>query len=857
MLKIYDFSIDYVKNPTFVCCKNLRFGWKIESNKTNVLQKSFRILICGSKGVVFDSGITESNKMFDVSFENLTLNSKTDYTVTVTVIDNYGETAEYSQSISTEILPSEWNAEWIKPAVHITGWAPYLRTKFEVTGVKKAVMYACGLGCAEYLINGVRTDDYLIDPPSTNYDKIVYYRRFDVTDLLNEGGNALTVLLGEGFYSQSRVWGYDGQQYGNVCAKIRLDITLSDGTVKTVTTNTKDWKYKYSPITINNLYGGETYDCRLETPDFCDFNGSDLGWGEVIEDKTEKGVLTPCLIPPVKVVRELPAIEMHCASGKDDGAWIYDIGENVSGIAEFKLPRSPKGAVYVFRFAEATDPSGHLDFRSIGAFATQCIQQDIYICRGDTEGEVYRPRFTYHGFRYVEVTGFHDFSEGYGTVPKLSLVKGLQISTAFEQTANFKCSHEDLEHLYRIMNNTYISNYHGYPEDCPVREKCGWLGDAHLVCDWGLLNFDTTACYEKYLDDIRTTYEHYGEWRMVSPGLRACNEATPLWGCAQILIPYFLYKYSGDTNALKNNFDLMELWVKHELEISEDYVISEGFGDWIPPCKNSSPRRMPVPHSSTAIFYEICIRMEEICNIIKLSNAEYYKNLAEKIKESFNRHFYDADKHTYGYWGSNAVALATNLYPEGEYEALLNALVSLIKEDKYFMSTAIYGNKYLIPLLFREGYGDIALKCLFGREFASFGTMLDDGATTIYEALEAKGVSRDEGGHGSLNHPMHGAFLYFLTTELCGIKPKNAGFSKVEFSPSFTSEIDKIEADYNLISGKFSVKIQLETDRKICTLTIPAGVTCTVNISGDLTVDGVPYIKDTEIGSGKHEIIVK
>lgn len=857
MLQIYDFSIDYVKFPDLIKCKNLRFAWKLNSNNSDVLQKNFQLTINEENSLIFDSGIIESSQFFNLSFNELVLKTKTTYRFNLKVTDNCGDTASISHTATTEINEDEWDALWIKPSVHLSGWAPYLRTRFEVTEVKKATMYAVGLGCAEYYINGECINDYLLDPPSANYDKTVFYRMFDVTKNLKNGGNALAVLLGENFYSQSRVWGYEGASYGDVCLKLRLEITLNDGSVKVITSNTEDWKYKYSPITVNNLYGGETYDCRLETPDFANFESNDNGWGDVIEDITPKGVLTPCLIPPIKTIRELPAINYHSSSGKNDGAWIFDIGENIAGIAEFKLPRSPKGAVYVFRFAETLNESGHLDYRSIGSFATQCVQQDIYICRGDSNGETYRPRFTYHGFRYVEVTGFHDFTNGYGTQPELSLVKGVQVSTDFDCVADFKCSHESLNKLYKVMKNTYVSNFHGHPEDCPAREKCGWLGDAHVVCDWGLLNYDTTACYEKYLNDIRTTYESFGGWRQVSPGLRACEEATPLWGCAQILIPYFLYKYSGDTKAITENFDLMELWISHELERSDDYIISEGLGDWCPPCGNDSPRRIPVKHSSTAIFYEICIRMEEICKIFNIGNADYYKSLAEKIKESFIRNFYNFEKHSYGYWGSNAVALETGLYPDGEYSFLLNSIIKMIKNDDYFMSTAIYTNKYIVPLLFKNGYSDVALRFLFNNEHPSFETMLKDGATTVYECIEAKGVTERAKEMPSLNHPMQGGFLYFLTTELCGLKPLKAGYSQVEFSPSFSSEIKEVEAEYNLISGKISVKISENSDSHICELIIPTGVQCKINLKGKITVDNKPYIPETVLGSGKHHIIIK
>ncbi|MBQ6875401.1 MAG: alpha-L-rhamnosidase N-terminal domain-containing protein, partial [Lachnospiraceae bacterium] len=337
MLNIYDFSIDYVIHPTLIRTQNLRFGWKLASDRTNVLQKNYRIVISDESGVRADTGVVVSGALFDIRIPDLILSSRTDYTVKVTVTDNTGDTAEYAQTVSTEILPDEWEAEWIKPEKHIAGWAPYLRTKFEVCGIKKAVMYACGLCCAEYYINGVRTDDFMLDPPMTNYEKMVYYRRFEITDLLRDGGNALTVLLGEGFYSQSRVWSNNGLVYGDVCVKLRVEITLSDGTLRVITTNTDDWKSKYSPISSNNIYAGEIYDCRLETEGFADYDSSECGWDGVVCDETPKGILTPCLMPPVREIRRLPAKTVHCATGKEDGAWIFDLGENMAGIAEYRL----------------------------------------------------------------------------------------------------------------------------------------------------------------------------------------------------------------------------------------------------------------------------------------------------------------------------------------------------------------------------------------------------------------------------------------------------------------------------------------------------------------------------------------
>ncbi|MBQ8578175.1 MAG: family 78 glycoside hydrolase catalytic domain [Clostridia bacterium] len=858
MLKLYDFSIDYVKNPTLIRTRGLRFGWKPDSDQKDTMQTSYRITVTDEAGnTAFDTGTVSSDEYFDICPEDLALDSRTDYTVTVTVTDNHGECAALSHPVHTEILPDEWGGmQWIKPKKHISGWAPYLRTKFETKNVKKAVLYASGLGCAEYYINGTRIEDYVVDPPMTNYEKTVLYRAFDVTEYLCNGGNALCVLLGEGFYAQSRVWGWKGFVYGNECLAARLEITLDDGTKQVIVSDTEHWKYKYSPISSNNIYAGETYDCRLETPDFALYDGEEDEWGTVVADETPKGVLTPCLMPPVREIRRLPAKNVWCASGKDDGAWIFDIGENMAGTVEFHLPQSPRGAVYVFRYAENLTAARTLDVRSTGAFATQCIQQDMYISRGDAAGEVFRPRLSYHGFRYVEVTGIHDLSKGYGTMPRTEMLTGIQLSTDMKITATIRTPDADWNALLSVMQNTYQSNFHGLPEDCPAREKCGWLGDAEVVCNYGLLNYDSTASYEKYLDDIRSTTEVYGTWQMISPGKRGCGEASPLWGCAQIILPYYMYRYCGDREAVTRNWDLMEKWVQHELARSEDYLISEGLGDWDPAEGNNGPRRMPVTHSSTLMFYEICIRMAELAETFGYGDPAYYRDLAAKIKESFIRHFYCAETDDYGYWGTDGVALLTGLYPDGGKAALLAGLRRRMAKDDFAMPTGIYANKYLVPALMEAGYGDDAMRFLFNREHPSFGTMLDDGATSMWEAPDMKNIADPDKGVSSYNHPMHGGFLYAVNTHLCGIRPTKPGFAEFAFAPCFVAGMDDVSMTMHTAAGKIAVSIRENGDAHVCTLYVPTGTRCTVDAGGDVTVNGEAYSAGTTLGSGEYTVVI-
>ena len=853
MLKLYDLSINAVKNPAYAPCKDLYIGWKLDSDQTNVLQATYKATVTKA-GCDVPAWVGEgTTKSIHVPVEAV-LDSRSDYTLTVTVTDNHGETATASVDFFTAITPSEWAGQWIKPKRHIEGWAPYLRTKFEVgCGVKSAKLFVCGLGCGEYYINGQKVTEDMIDPPFTNYEKEVFYRIYDVTTLLSEK-NAFAALLGEGWYSQSRVWTRTGFKYGDVCLLAQLEITLENGEKQVITTNTTDWTYKYSPITMNNLYGGETYDCRLETPDFADYDGDEEEWGPVIEDTTPRGELKLCMMPPVRIIRSMPAISVKQTSGREDGAWIVDFGENVAGIVEIKLPPTPRGAQVTLRFTENITESGNLDYRSVGSFATQCIQQDVYIARGDANGETWRPRFTYHAFRYMEITGYHDLRK-YGMDPELSIGISHVMSTDLTQTGSYVGGHEELNKLQGIMMSTFRSNYHGFPEDCPGREKCGWLGDAQVVCNTGIMNYDMEASYEKYIHDFRTEDEVYRVWQMIAPGKRGCGEASPLWGCANVIMPYWMYRYYGNDGIVKSHWDQMEKWMAHEIAdgkrdtsmYADELIISRGLGDWCPPTGNGGNRRIPVPESSTAMFYETACLMDELSKELGLPTALDYADLAARIKETFNRHFWIPELHRYSTWGTCGVALMTGLYPDGEHDALVQALLKLMEEDNYAMATGIYGNKYLIPALSIEGYGDIALKYMFNRGFHSFGTMMDKGATSLWECLEHDFTMPREVGTASYNHPMHSGFAYFLYAYVGGIKPLTPGFATFEVSPCDYEGIPYATVSHVSPFGEIKVDFKREGSKTTYTVTVPAGA--------------VGYFRkgsyDEEMGSGVHTFVLE
>jgi alpha-L-rhamnosidase len=330
---------------------------------------------------------------------------------------------------------------------------------------------------------------------------------------------------------------------------------------------------------------------------------------------------------------------------------------------------------------------------------------------------------------------------------------------------------------------------------------------------------------------------------MIAPGRRKCGFASPLWGCAQIIIPYNMYLYRGDKRILEEYYSNMKEWVAHELERSEKYIISEGLGDWCPPVGEKSPKRIPVPHSSTIMFYEETMKLGEIAEILgENEDSRKYYALAEDIKTAFNNAYYDAEKHSYGYYASNAAAVITGIYPAGHKKAIVNATKELIEANNYEMHTGIYGNKYLIPMLCENGLGDVAMKVLFGRDHFSFGTMMDDGATSLWEQLEIKAVD-EKIIVPSYNHPMHSGFAYFYYAHLAGIKPTSAGFETFEISPCYVENVNYVKAETETPYGKIESEITYGKNGNKISITVPSCTECTIKVG---------KLKET-VSSGKYQ----
>ena len=825
MFTIRTMTVDYLETPMGLEPQDVRFGWSVDSAQRNWAQKSCRVRVASTqKGLdhpdMWDSGVLDTDVADGLVYAGAPLQPCGIYHWRVEIESAEDERAQLDSTFEMGLFDENFTARWIGRKNPRPGWGLCFRKGFKVDKkIIRARAYFCGLGIGELYLNGERVGDALLEPAQTDYEKRVLYTAYDVTKQVQAGENAVGVMLGDGWYHQNRVWADGGFSYGDCRMLLELHIWYADGTMDKILSD-ESFLCDYAPVTLNNIYAGETYDARLEQEGWCQSGFAAEVWQSAVALPPPGGRLLCRLMPPVRRTRRvLPVSVRNQHKDAADQVYIFDMGENFAGFVRLHMPFSPAGTEYVLRFAEDVDALGGLLYTSTGIISTLVLQQDRYISRGDPEGETWEPRFTCHGFRYVEVTGLYarEVPEGF--------LEGFAVHTDLTDAGAFSCSDERLNKLQHLTRQTILSNYHSIPEDCPVRERCGWLGDAQLVSEAAICNFDMAVSYEKYLEDIRTSKEIFGTWMMIAPGKRVCHRATPLWAAAQIILPWNLYLYYNDRRVLELYYDDMKELIRYYTEEQcINFILHFGLGDWCPPGGNyHNANRIPIETSSTAELYHCTSLLIKIASLLgKEEDAAYFRKTADSIKEAFNQHYYDAALHSYGTQGADGAALAFGLCPPEDAELVAQDAVRLLRETcAGGMATGIWGNKYLIPAMTERHYGDEMLAMLFNPEKTSFATMFRDGASSIWECFEAPPPI---GEVSSLNHPMQAAFTSWLYTHLLGIVPQEEapGFRRFTICPYVLGGITQAQGYRDTLYGRITVEWTAEAGCFCLDLTIPA-----------------------------------
>ncbi len=735
---------------------------------------------------------------------------------------------------------------WIAMPDALRGrYAPFFRREFRVSGpVKYAGLKICGLGFYEAWISGQRIGDHVLDPAQTDYEARCFFVSYDVTRNLRAGENAIGIILGDGFFNQDLIpekhgWQGEKSSYGTPRLWAELTIRYADGSSAIVPTD-ETWKCSKGPIISSNIYAGEFYDARLEMPGWDSPHFRDAAWQPVEIVPPPGGRMEEQSIPPIRKIEEIRPISI---TENREGCWVADMGQNFAGWIRIRL-RAEIGTEIRLRFAETVFPDGRIDTASTGVFATTVEQIDTYVCKGQGV-ETWEPRFTYHGFRYVEITGWPDR-------PGAEDITGVVVHTALPQAGAFKCSDERLNQLHRMAVWTHRSNIHGIPEDCPARERCGWLGDANFVCEYSIYNFQSMSFWEKYLDDIETTRASNGGLpAMIAPGKRGTRgAATPDWMAAFIQIPWYLYVYYGNRTVLERHWDGMCTVVEHYGKEADDWILSGGLGDWCDPRNSCSPTYTGECLTTTIWFWRCSWVMARVADLLDhKDDASRYYGWANRIRDAFRTRFYNRENGTFGSQTADAMALHFDLAPTGKEMTVLDSLVRDIREtNKLHHTVGIMGLRFLFEVLTRHGHGDTALALMHQNTYPSFGDLIGRNATTLWEYWGEPEVDKAHGPR-SLNHPMMGGFDTWFYNTLAGIRPdiEHPGFRHYFLEPHPIPGLDWICAHYDSPQGRIVSEWQYANGHFEWKVIVPQGSNATATLPLTCRV--------RMLGSGTHRIV--
>jgi len=696
------------------------------------------------------------------------------------------------------------------------GGIRYLRKSFTAQKpVGKAVLYVTALGLYEVHINGQRVGDHILAPDWTDYRKRVRYQAYDVTGLLKPGGNAMGALLANGWYA-GHLGNGGFQQYGTTPALLaQLEITYTDGSIDRVVSD-ESWKTAESPLQSTDFMLGETYDARQEIAGW-DLSGLDeSGWLPASARKEER-TLDWQVSPPV---RETGLIKPVALTEPAPGRWTFDLGQNMVGVVRLKVS-APAGTQITLHHAEMLNPDGTVYTTNLRGAPSV----DVYTCKGEGT-EIWQPHFTFHGFRYVELTGL-------ASKPAMDTVTGVVLGSDTPRTGEFSCSDPRINQLISNIQWGQRGNYLSVPTDCPQRdERLGWMGDAQVFVRTATDNADVAAFFGKWLVDVDDAQTADGEFTNVSPR-RGSGAGTPAWGDAGVICPWTIYQAYDDKRILERHLPAMIKWVEwcraHTTDLIREKDRGSDYGDWL-----SINADTPKEVIGTAYFAYSTHLVAQACKVVgNNDDAAKYQQLFEDIKAAFNKRFVAADGRINGNTQCcYAMALKFDLLPEALRPAAAGYLADDIRSKGEHLSTGFVGVSYLLPTLSQAGHVDVAYRLLMQDTFPSWLFSVKHGATTIWERWD--GWTPDKGfqnpGMNSFNHYSLGSCGEWLYDCVAGINwdPEHPGYKHIIIRPlvggGLTSARGTLESVYGTIASEWKLR-----DKKLeLNVTIPTNTTATV-----------------------------
>ncbi len=814
------------------------FSWKVNMGKK---QQNYRIVVKEGEVTVWDSGIVLSSQTCGIEYEGLPLKGRAEYRYKVYLTVD-GQTVESEEQFFETALLEGFSGKWIHYPNNYPGYAMFARNiKHLKDKPVKARMYICGIGYYETVINGQKVGKSLLNPGVTAYSKHVLYDTYDVTAYYRQGDNMTGVLLGDGWYG--------GQKF--IC---EIYFEFADGSFDFVNTGSQmDWFFTGSPITRQSIFGGETYDARREAlvdgwnGEFRHINYFESGWMFTLYADPPAGALVPQENEPIEVTEIIPVKEIKKLK---EGVYLYDMGVIFAGVAKIRV-KGERGTKITLKHAEGITPEGYADQLNLrSAQAT-----DTYILKGEGVEE-YAPRFTYHGFRYIQVE-----IEGEAEIEHL---EGLFIHSAVKQIGEFECSDPIINKLHENVLRTERSNIHSIPTDCPQRdERLGWLNDLTSRLDQALNNFDVLLFYRKFMQDITDTQDERGCIGDTAPYKTGSRPADPVV-VSYLLIPLRLYQRYGDLRLIKEHYGPCKKWVDYLISIAEGELLHFGiYGDWAPPkayaIPNTPCNSLTEPYLvSSAYLNWYCRILQKFAGLLgKAEDETYYKEKAERVKEAYNRAYFDPTLGRYKNkaQAGNAIPLNLGLCPVG-YEDSVAAFISAdVAEHDDHLTTGNQAYKHMLESLGDRGYAEQMVRMITNPTYPGWGYMIASGATSIWERWESEMANE----MNSFCHPMHGSIDSWFYSCLGGIRfaEDSVGGDKPIIRPAIGG-LDYVRASIEGARGKLAVSWERQERKVTFAVTIPPLTDALFIAPGEIcSVNSIPASgRELPLSAGEYTIEV-
>jgi len=786
---------EYLTNPLGVDTPQPRFFWVLAHAGRGEKQSAYQIVVATrteglarDQGDQWDSGKVQSEESTQVVYQGKALESGRDYYWKVRYWDKEGNPSPYSRpgKLGMGLLSrEEWKGSWIGGG---SAEGNEFRKAFTLTGkVVRARAYITALGYCELRMNGEKVGKNVLDPAWTTYPQRVLYTTYDVSAALQQGPNAIGVMLGGGWATLGHAMFGIEPYYKSPAFLLQMNIELEGGRSISIASD-GTWKTTRGPILSDSVYDGEVYDARRETPGWDATSFDDSAWTAAQVVEGSQGIRSAQMMPPIQVVDTLVPVKV---TSPQAGVYVFDMGQNMSGWARLQV-RGDAGTKVTLRFAELTYDNGMINRENIRGAKSR----DVYILRGDGL-ETYEPRFTYHGFRYVEVTG-------YPGTPSLDSLRGRVVHTAVDTVGSFAASKQILNDLQKVIRWSQQTNLFSVPTDCDQRdERQGWMGDAHVTAEEAMMNFDMAAFYTNFIRDIRDAQRADGAVPSTVPRKYGDFPGDLGWETAYPLICWYMWEQYGDRRILEQNEASLRKYVEFLRSLASDNVFRGHLGhegDWV------ETEHTPNDYIADFWYYydvKIFARMERVLG--NSADAASYDQLAQGIRDAFNRTFFNAQTGQYanGTQAANAMALFLNLEPPDRRGAVAEHLTNDITYyHNTHTTTGFIGVKYLMPALTAIGRSDLAYELAVQTTYPSWGYMLKRGATTLWELWEEKtGPSMNSHDHAMFSSV--GAWLY---QALGGINQDadGAGYRHIRIEPQIVEDLTWAGATVQTILGTVS-----------------------------------------------------